>query len=583
MQVQAVQIQESPVMAQTRKNTRRIYDAIVVGSGATGGWAAKALTERGLTVLVLEAGRHLDPEKDFREHTFPYELKYRGLAPGRVYAPRQPIQSRCYAADEYGHHLFVDDIDNPYTTPNDKPFWWIRGRHVGGRSVTWGRQSYRYSDYEFKAAERDGYDQPWPISYADLAPYYDQVEDFVGISGSYENLPQLPDSKFLPAMKMTCGEHLLKKAVEKNFSNRKVIIGRVAILTQFHQGRAACHYCGHCTRGCTTHSYYSSPGSTLPAAAKTGRLTLRPHSVVREILIDANTGKAKGVRVIDQNTKRDIEFLGKTIVLCASSLESTRILLNSKSRQHPNGLGNSSGVLGHYLMDHVFPIGINGIAKQLRGQEYDYSDGRANGIYVPKFRNVFDKQSNFIRGYGMQGNVAMGYDFQGARRINGLGAEFKKQVREAPRDVSVFLGCWGEMLPQFANHVRIDDHKVDAWGIPALHIDCKHGDNEKAMMKDMLETTSEMAEAAGFEITSKITSAAPPGFCIHEVGTARMGSDRKNSVLNKWNQSWDVRNVFVTDGASFTSGGCANPTLTMMALTLRACDYLTEEFKKGNL
>lgn len=571
-------------MQKARQNTKKVYDAIVVGSGATGGWAAKALTERGMTVLVLEAGRNLDPEKDFAEHTFPYELKYRGgIAPSSKWAPRQPIQSRCYAANEYGHHLFVDDIDNPYTTPDDKPFWWIRGRHVGGRSVTWGRQSYRYSDHEFKAGERDGYDQPWPISYADLAPYYDQVEDFVGISGSYENLPQLPDSRFLPAMKMTCGEHMLKKAVEKNFTNRKVIIGRAAILTQFHQGRAACHYCGHCDRGCQTYSYFSSPGSTLPAAAKTGRMTLRPHSVVREVLVDTNTGKAKGVRVVDQLSKKDYEFYGKTVVLCASTLESTRILLNSKSRQHPEGLGNSSGVLGHYLMDHVFPIGVRGIAPQLRGQAYDYSDGRANGIYVPKFRNVFDKSQNFIRGYGMQGNVTMGYDFQGARRINGFGGAFKKQVREAPSEVNFFLGGWGEMLADFKNHVRIDANKVDAWGIPALHINCKHGDNEKAMIKDMQETAAELANAAGFEILAYLNEAAPPGFCIHEVGTARMGSDKKNSVLNKWNQSWDVSNLFVTDGASFTSGGCANPTLTMMALTLRACDYLVEEAKKGNL
>ena len=572
-------------MQKAKSTKQKIYDAIVVGSGATGGWAAKALTERGMTVLVLEAGRKLDPEKDFTEHKFPYDMKYHGsIAPSSSWAPRQPIQSQCYAANEYGHHLFVDDIDNPYTTPEEKKFMWIRGRHVGGRSITWGRQSYRYSDYEFKAGERDGYDQPWPISYKDLEPYYDQVENFVGISGSVENLAQLPDSKFLPAMKMTCGEQLLKKGVEKNFKNRKVIIGRAAILTKFHQGRAACHYCGHCDRGCSTSSYFSSPGSTLPSAAATGRMTLRPHSVVREILVDTNTGKAKGVRVIDQLSKKDFEVLGKVVVLCASTLESTRIMLNSKSRQHPNGLGNSSGVVGHYLMDHVFPIGVRGIVNQVRGQEYDYSDGRANGIYVPKFRNVLDdKQSKFIRGYGMQGNATMGYDFQRAKGINGFGATLKQQVREAPNEVNFFLGCWGEMLADYKNHARIDDKKVDAWGIPALHIDCKHGDNEKAMMKDMLETTSEMAQAAGFEITAKIEQAALPGFCIHEVGTARMGADKKTSALNQWNQSWDVSNLFVTDGAAFTSGGCANPTLTMMAITLRACDHLAEEFKKGNL
>src|SRR5215470_1043419 len=385
-----------------QRSSSKIYDAIVVGSGATGGWAAKVLTERGMTVLVLEAGRQLDPQKDFREHTFPYELKYRGLVSGAKYAPRQPIQSRCYAANEYGNHLFVDDIDNPYTTPEDKPFWWIRGRHVGGRSVTWGRQSYRLSDYDFKAAERDGYGDPWPFSYKDLEPYYDQVENFVGISGSYENLPQLPEGKF---------------------PGRNVIIGRAAILTRNHQGRAACHYCGHCDRGCATHSYYSSPGSTLPAAAKTGRMTLRPNAVVREILVDPNTGKAGGVRVVNQITKQDYEEYGKVIVLCASTLESTRILLNSKSRQYPNGLGNSSGVLGHYLMDHMYSISAGGVVPVLKGMEYDYSDGRANGIYVPRFRNISDKHPKFIRGYGMQGGCKQGYAFGHARQTPGFGAK----------------------------------------------------------------------------------------------------------------------------------------------------------------
>lgn len=563
---------------------KKVYDAIIVGSGATGGWAAKALTERGMTVLVLEAGRQLDPAKDFTEHHYPYDLKYRNLAPGSVYAPRQPIQSRCYAANEYGNKFFVDDVDNPYTTPNDKPFWWIRGRQVGGRSITWGRQSYRYSDYEFKAAERDGYGEPWPISYAELAPYYDRVEDFVGISGSFENLPQLPDSKFLPAMKLTCGEQLLKKAVESKWQDRKVIIGRAAILTKFHQGRAACHYCGHCDRGCETASYYSSPGSTLPAAQKTGRMTLSPNSVVSEILMDAKTGKARGVRVIDQHTKRDREEYAKVVVLCASTLESTRILLNSKPLEGgQQGLANSSGVLGHYLVDHVFPIGVGGIVEQLKGQAYDYSDGRANGIYVPKFRNINDKHPHFIRGYGMQGRVTMGYDYGHAKSLAGFGAAFKKQVRETPDVPSFSLNCWGEMLPRFENHVKLDASKPDAWGIPTLHIECTHGDNERAMIKDMLETTTEMAEAAGFKIMSKVKNPAPPGFCIHEVGTARMGADKKKSVLNKYNQSWDVKNLFVTDGACFASSGCANPTLTMMAITLRACDYLADEFKKGNL
>lgn len=562
---------------------QKIYDAIVVGSGATGGWAAKALTEKGMQVLVLEAGRHLDPLKDFTEHHFPYDLKYRGLAPGSVYAPRQPIQSRCYAGNEYSAHLFVDDFDNPYTTPAKKPFWWIRSRQVGGRTIVWGRQSYRYSDYELKAASRDGYGEDWPLSYKDLEPYYGEVEDFVGISGSYENLPQLPDSRFLPPMAMTCGEHLLKKAVEKNFNHRKVIIGRTAILTKPHNGRAACHWCGHCDRGCTTFSYFSSPGSTLPAAAKTGRMTLRPNAVVREVLIDTNTGKAKGVRIIDQNTKRDYEEYAKVVVLCASTLESTRIMLNTRTRQHPNGLGNSSGALGHYLMDHIYPMGVTGIMPQLRGQAYDYSDGRANGIYVPKFRNVFDKHPKFIRGYGMQGSVDMGYNYGKAKYIPGFGEAFKKQAREVPDEPNFFLGAWGEMLPRFENRVTINKNKVDAWGIPVLHIECTHADNEAAMAADAFECAKEMALAAGAEITSEIRNPSPPGFCIHEVGTARMGADKKTSVLNQWNQSWDVKNLFVTDGACFTSIGYANPTLTMMAITARACDYIVEEAKKGDL
>jgi choline dehydrogenase-like flavoprotein len=562
---------------------RTIYDAIVVGSGATGGWAAKVLTEKGLRVLVLEAGRHLDPEKDFREHTFPYELKYRGLAPGATYAPRQPIQSRCYAANEYGSHLFVDDVDNPYSTPDEKPFWWIRGRHVGGRSVTWGRQSYRHSDYDFKAASRDGFGEDWPISYKELEPYYDQVENFVGISGSVENLPQLPDSKFLPPMAMTCGEHILKRSVESKFPGRKVIIGRAAILTKAHQGRAACHYCGHCDRGCTTHSYYSSPGSTLPAAAKTGRMTLRPNSIARELIIDPKTGKATGVRVIDQLTKRDYKIYGRAIVLCASTLESTRLLLNTKTRQHPNGFGNTSGALGHYLMDHFYSISASGIVPRLRGSEYDYSDGRANGIYVPRFRNITDKNPNFIRGYGMQGRVGTGMSYAQSKRLPGFGPEFKKLVRDFPREIPFGLGAWGETLPRFENKVAINPNQVDAWGIPTLHIDIGWSDNELKMAADALEAIKEMVTGAGFEVLGTSSRPAPPGFCIHEVGTARMGDDQKKSVLNKYNQVWESKNVFVTDGACFVTQGCQNPTLTMMAITARACDYLVGEFKRGNI
>jgi choline dehydrogenase-like flavoprotein len=561
-----------------------IYDAIIVGSGATGGWAAKELTEKGMRVIVLEAGRKLDPNKDFNEHTWPYEVKYRGTLGSReIFRERQPVQSKCYACNEYGHHFFVDDIDNPYTTPDRKQFDWIRGRQVGGRTITWGRQTYRLSDFELKAASRDGFGEDWPISYAELAPYYDRVEEFIGVSGSYENVPNLPDGKFLPAMKLTCGEWLLKKSVERKWKDRRVMIGRAAILTQRHNGRAACHWCGHCDRGCTTSSYFSSPGSTLPAAAKTGGLTLRTNAVASHVIIDTNTGKAKGVACIDQVTKKAFEVFGKVVVLCASTIESTRLLMNSATSQHPAGLGNSSGALGQYLMDHIFQIAVGGVVPGTANYRYNFDDGRANGIYIPKFRNINERHPNFIRGYGIQGGVQRGMLPTTIKSIPGFGSEYKKMVREAKDPAPFWMGGWGEMLPRKENRVTINKEVKDAWGIPVAHIDCSHGENEKAMARDMLETLNEMAHEAKFEVTFGNPFLAPPGLCIHEVGTARMGTDPKSSVLNKFNQSWDVKNLFVTDGACFVSIGCQNPTLTMMALTVRACEYIVDQHKKGNL
>jgi choline dehydrogenase-like flavoprotein len=560
------------------------FDAIVIGSGATGGWAAKELCEAGMRVLVLEAGRKLDPEKDYREHTWPYELKYRGAIPQTYqYRQRQPIQSRCYACNEYGHQFFVDDIDNPYTTPAGKPFDWIRGRQVGGRTIMWGRQSYRLSDYEFKAASHDGYGDDWPIGYSDLAAYYDKVEGFIGVSGNYESLAQLPDGRFLPGMKFTCGEWLMKRAIERTWSDRRVTIGRTAILTAPLNGRAKCHYCGHCDRGCTTHSYFSSPGSTLPAAAKTGRLTLRSDSIARQILIDPATGKAKGVAIIDQNTRQEDEVLGNIIMVCGSTIESTRLLFNSANRQFPSGLGNSSGVLGHYLMDHLYNIRVHGIIPQLANYPYDYDDGRANGIYIPKFRNLKERQPKFIRGFGIQGSAQRSMLPANLNRMPGFGREFKELVRNPKSPAPFGLAAFGEMLARPDNTVSIDKDKKDAWGIPVARIDCTHGPNELAMARDMLESLKEMGHAAGFEITGESPSLGTPGLAIHELGTARMGSDPKKSVLNKFNQMWDIKNVFVTDGSCFVSSGCQNPTLTMMALTVRACEYVVDQSKKGDL
>jgi choline dehydrogenase-like flavoprotein len=568
---------------------QKIYDAIVVGSGATGGWAAKQLSEKGLNVVILEAGRKVNPEKDYNMLAWPYEMPFRGFGNRAELERTKPIQSRCYACNEYSGHWFVNDLENPYTTPPDKPFFWIRARGTGGRSLPWGRQSYRLSNLDFKAKSHDGYGDDWPISYEDLVPYYELVEDYIGISGSYENLPQLPDSKFLPPMALTCGEWVLKKAIEKmGDPHRRLIIGRVAILTRrIHEGkpdeRAACHWCGHCERGCDTHSYYSSIGSTLPAAERTGRSTLIPNAVVSHIVLDKNTGKAKGVYYVDAVTRAHREVFGKIVVLCASTIESTRILLNSRSLDGAEGLANSSGVLGCYLMDHVGGGGASGTMPMLKS-DYLEQDGRANGIYIPRFRNV-DKNrphGKFIRGYGFQGGSGQSL-YAHAKTLPGFGKDFKRQVRENhPWGIS--LGGFGECLARRENRVTLNKNVVDAWGIPVVHIECAFGDNERAMVKDMGDTAAEMLEAAGAkDVRASHGPTSTPGILIHEVGTARMGDDPKTSVLNKFNQAWDVKNLFVTDGACYVSSANQNPTLTMMAITARACDYIVQEYRAGRL
>ena len=553
------------------------YDVIVVGSGATGGWAAKELCEAGLRVCMLEAGRKLVPEEDFSEHAYAHTLKYRGRGNPVTRSARRPIGSRCYACEESNEHFFVDEQEHPWTTEAGKPFWWVRGRHVGGRTIMWGRQSYRLSDYDFKAASHDGYGDDWPVSFAELEPYYEKVERFIGISGQREGLKQLPDSYFLPPMALSCGEQVLKQAVDG--MGRRLTIGRCAVNTRAHNGRAACHYCGPCHRGCMTGSYFSSPVSTLPAAEKTGNFTLITDAVVRHVVMN-DEGLADGVMYYDRNTKVEHVEYAKVVVLCASTLESTRILMNSSDERHPNGLGNSSGVLGHYLMDHFMYPGAEGVLKSRNGATREFAN-RPNGIYIPRFRNIDTKEKDFIRGYGYQGGEGVTV-YEHAYATKGFGKGFKESVKKDTESRIRLVG-FGEMLAKKENRVFLDSEVTDAWGIPVIRVDCEQGDNERKMAVDMKDQAVEMLEAAGVEVTSTNTTYPPPGFAIHEVGTARMGNDGKTSVLNPWCQSHDVKNLFVMDGSCFVSIGCQNPTLTMMALTARSCEYLVGEAKRGNL
>jgi choline dehydrogenase-like flavoprotein len=556
------------------------YDAIVVGSGISGGWAAKELTEKGLKTLVLEAGRPITPEQDYVEHVPAWEMKFRGIGDRKRQLKDQPIQGTCYACDEWSSKFFVNDTENPYTTAPGKPFRWIRGRQVGGRSIMWGRQTYRWSDLDFEANLREGIGIDWPIRYADIAPWYEHVEDFVGISGEALGLPHLPDSKMLPPMELNCAEKVVRDAVGKYFGGERVVmIGRVAVLTVDHRGRAACHYCGPCERGCITRSYFSSVNATLPAAQQTGKLTLRPYSVVHSVSFDSKTRRATGVRVIDGQTKASLEFRAKVVFLCASALESARILLNSSTTEYPDGLGNSSGELGHNLMDHVMAAGAEAI---IPGNEDRITIGRRpNGVYIPRFRNVTTSHKMFLRGYGYEGGASREGWQRGIMQA-GFGADFKKSLRQ-PGPWRFSMGGFGECLPNHNNFVEIDKQTVDAWGIPVLKMHVAWGENELAIRKDMQIAAAEMLAAAGGRRIETFEGDDPPGFCIHEMGTARMGRDPKTSVLNSFNQSHDVRNLFITDGAAMVSSSCVNPSLTYMALTARACDYAVQQMKRGEL
>ena len=562
-------------------SSARTFDVIVVGSGASGGWAAKRLAEAGVQVALVDCGRPHGDET-FSEHTSSFSLKYRDRAPETIKRTR-PVQKDCYACMEYNYDWFANDLQEPYTTPTDKPFSWQgRLRVIGGRTNVWGRQSYRLSDLDFKAKSHDGYGDDWPLEYKDLAPYYDIVEDYVGISGQAEGVDELPDGRFQPPMAMSCAEVQLRTRVKAKFG-RTVTIGRTANLTKPINGRQACHYCGPCERGCQTHSYFNSAFTTVADALKTGKCTLVPNAMVYKVLTDPQSGKATGVLYIDRVTREPKEVRARAVVLCAQALESTRILFNSANKDHEAGLANSSGALGHYLMDHHSSAGAFGILTSLTKPVKTGPPDRPNGIYVIRFRNTktSEQQKDFIRGYGFQGGGGGGYPNFWAP---GFGAAWKKTVL-GPSPSYIQLGGFGETLARFENHAKIDpDGKVDAWGIPVLHVSMTFGDNERAMMKDIAATAAEMIEAAGAtNVQSNMDANAVPGWGIHEVGTARMGSDTKTSVLNAFCATHDVKNLYVMDGSCFVSIACQNPTLTIMALAVRATDHLLEEMRTGSI
>jgi choline dehydrogenase-like flavoprotein len=559
---------------------RKIYDVIVVGSGASGGWVAKELTERGLGVLMLEAGPPRIPTRDFTEHVWPYQLKFRGFGNQPVLLRDQPVQRLCYACDEYSHQFFVNDHENPYTTPPDKPFMWIRGRQIGGKTFCWARESYRYSDYEFKAASRDGYGEDWPISYRELEPYYNKVETFIGVSGSREGLATMPDGRFLPPMNLSCGSLLAKQVIERNFGWR-VMPDRVANLTVPYNGRPACHYCNECQRGCYTASYFNSPAVTLPAAWRTGRLTLESNAVVSHLVMDRHEARARGVHYIERQTKTHREVYAKAVVLAAAALESTRILLNSRPRRFPGGVGNSEGVLGHYLMDH-FTIEGGGVIPSLRSSAREPT-GNPCGFLIPKYVNTDGyPDSRFLRGYRFDGGA--GQELYGqAFSIPGFGAEWRRKVRE---EIPYYFSieAQGECLPRYDNYVELDPAVKDAWGIPALRIHASYGENEKAMGGAMREDLLKALDAMGLkDVSEPSRNISIFGKNIHECGTARMGREPKKSVVNSCNRIHDVKNVFVTDGGVFVTQGCYEPTLTIMAISCRAGELIAEAFRRNEV
>jgi choline dehydrogenase-like flavoprotein len=554
------------------------YDAIVVGSGISGGWAAKELTEKGLKVLLLERGRNIEHIKDYVNATKEtWEFPHRG---GRTQQMIQdyPKLKRDYPLNEVVLDMWASDKDNPYT--ETKPFSWFRGYHVGGRSLMWGRHSYRWNKWDFEANQLDGHGVDWPIRYDDIASWYGYAERFAGIQGQKEGLDVLPDGDFMPPMDLNIVEKDVREKLKKHYNNQRILtVGRTANITVPHNDRTNCQYRDRCWRGCPFGAYFSTQSATLPAAMKTGNLTLRPFSLVTKVVYNKDTKKATGVEVLDINDNKTYEFKSKIVFLCASAFNSTWVLMNSATDIWPDGLGSSSGELGHNVMDHHFRTGASGTVEGY-GDKYEYGR-RPSGIYLPRFRNINGEKRDYVRGFGYQGGAGRGRGADVAEFT--IGADLKAALSVPEENWNInFLG-FGEMLPYHENKISLNKEVKDKWGLPVLNMDVEIKENEKKMREDMKNDAKEMLESAGVKNINTYDWGYEVGMGIHEMGTARMGRDPKTSVLNGNNQVWDAPNVFVTDGACMTSASCVNPSLTYMALTARAADFAVNELKKGNL
>jgi choline dehydrogenase-like flavoprotein len=554
------------------------FDAIVIGSGISGGWAAKELTEKGLKVIMLERGRNIEHVKDYvNANKDLWEFPHRG---GRTQQMIEdyPVLKRDYPLNETVLDYWAKDKESPYTEV--KRFDWFRGYHVGGRSLMWGRQSYRWNKWDFEANGKEGIAVDWPIRYDDLAPWYSHVEKFAGIQGSKEGLEVLPDGEFMPAMELNCVEKEVKKRMEAHYKNtRKLIIGRSANITVPHENRTNCQYRNRCWRGCPFGGYFSTQSATLPAAMKTGNLTLHPFSIVTKILYNKDTKRATGVEVLDAETNKTYEYKAKIVFVCASALNSTWVLMNSATDIWPDGLGSSSGELGHNVMDHHFRTGAWGLVDGF-ADKYEFGR-RPTGIYIPRYRNVYNDKRNYLRGFGYQGGAGRDRGVDVAEFT--IGANLKEALSMPADQWNINFLAFGEMLPDHSNKITLDKTKKDKWGLPVLSFDVEMKENELKMRKDMMADAKEMLLAAGVKNVQTYDGGYYVGMGIHEMGTARMGRDPKTSVLNGNNQVWDAPNVFVTDGACMTSASCVNPSLTYMALTARAADFAVNELKKGNL